>query len=76
MVVFLSLIHISSIQAAIELTSELDPEQVNGQIIIIPIVNVQGFQQRCSGIIPEDGKNINHLFPGSATGKMCIRDRN
>ena len=60
-----------SIQAAIELTSELDPEQVNGQIIIIPIVNVQGFQQRCSGIIPEDGKNINHLFPGSATGTIA-----
>ncbi len=60
-----------SIQAAIELASELDPEQVSGHLIIIPIVNVQGFQQRCSGVIPEDGKNINHLFPGSATGTIA-----
>jgi predicted deacylase len=59
------------IQTAIELSSELDPAAIHGQLVIIHPVNVQAFYQRVSYCVSEDGKNINRVFPGRADGTLA-----
>ena len=59
------------IQSAIELADELDPENVSGNIIVIRLLNRTGFEHRTMSLVYEDGKNINRVFPGSATGTLA-----
>lgn len=59
-----------SIQTAIELSSELEPEDIHGDIILLPLMNPTGFEQRSMSLVPEDGKNLNRVFPGSADGTL------
>jgi N-alpha-acetyl-L-2,4-diaminobutyrate deacetylase len=51
------------------LIRELDPGQIQGRLIIIPAINQPAVAagQRVS---PDDGKNFNRTFPGSATGTV------
>ena len=56
------------IQAATELASELDPKDVNGNIVIIHLANRSGFEHRTMSLVFEDGKNLNRVFPGTAMG--------
>ncbi|MCF2625974.1 succinylglutamate desuccinylase/aspartoacylase family protein [Fusobacterium perfoetens] len=58
------------IEAAIELAQEIDPQKISGQIIIIHPVNISAYYARISYILPEDGKNINRLFPGNPEGTL------
>ncbi len=58
------------IRTAIELARDINPEIVNGQIIIIHPVNMQAFKDKSAGIVPEDGKNINRVFPGDKNGTI------
>ena len=50
------------IQAAIELSSEIDPEQLAGTLIIVPVANRSGFENRTMSMVHEDGKNLNRVF--------------
>ena len=59
------------IQSAIELAEELDPENVNGNIIVIRLLNRSGFEHRTMSLVYEDGKNINRVFPGRALGTLA-----
>lgn len=59
------------IQAAMELADELEPENVFGNIIIIRLLNRSGFEHRTMSLVYEDGKNINRVFPGSASGTVA-----
>ena len=59
------------IQAAMELADELKPEQVSGNIIIIRLANRTGFEHRTMSLVYEDGKNLNRVFPGTASGTMA-----
>ena len=58
------------IEAAIELAQEIKPEKISGQIIIIHPVNISAYYARISYLLPEDGKNINRLFPGDPNGTL------
>lgn len=51
-----------------ELLKEINPDQVKGTLIIIPIANVESFQKRAPFINPLDQKNLNNAFPGSSDG--------
>jgi N-alpha-acetyl-L-2,4-diaminobutyrate deacetylase len=57
-----------------ELAISLQPEEIEGRVIILPMMNMPAFATgtRCS---PIDGANMNRSFPGSATGsvtqKLC-----
>lgn len=53
------------IAAAIELGRDIEPEHVRGCLIILHPVNIQGFWARREFIVPEDGKNLNRVFPGT-----------
>ncbi|MCD8098226.1 MAG: M14 family metallopeptidase [Lachnospiraceae bacterium] len=61
------------IQAAIELQNELQPENIRGTLVIVPLVNVSGFQKRTMSVVWEDNKNLNREFPGDANGSMASR---
>lgn len=58
------------IAAAIELGSELQPEEISGCLIILHPVNIQGFWARREFMVPEDGKNLNRVFPGNPQGTL------
>lgn len=56
------------IQAAIELSNEIDPETLKGSVVIIPLANRSGFENRTMSLVYEDGKNLNRVFPGDIGG--------
>ena len=58
------------IETTIELAQEINPKDVSGQIVMIYPVNVSAYYERISYIMPEDGKNINRLFPGDKDGTL------
>src|SRR5438094_4946652 len=55
-------------EAAIRLGRSLDPREVRGTIVIIPLLNRPGFYERSIYVNPEDNDNLNRLFPGDAKG--------
>lgn len=62
-----------SIQAAVELAEELRPEEMNGRVLVLPVANVSGFRDRLPAVVAEDGKNLNRVFPGDASGSKAER---
>ena len=53
--------------ALFDLTNQINPEEINGRVIIIPGMNYPAFQagKRTS---PIDGGNMNRVFPGNPEG--------
>lgn len=58
----------ASIAAALELGQTLDPKEIKGQVIIVPVVNQAGFPVRSIYVNPMDGVNLNRVFPGKSDG--------
>jgi len=58
------------IVAVQNLIKEIDPEKLNGTIIIVPIANTASFYGRSPFVNPLDGKNLNTAFPGNANGSI------
>ena len=44
-----------------------------GQVLMLPLVNAAGFYQARRQIVPEDGKNINRVFPPPPHGTRAER---
>jgi predicted deacylase len=57
-----------SIHAAQRLARELDPAEVRGRILIVPVVNLPMFWSRAAFTSPIDGVNLNRVFPGNPDG--------
>jgi predicted deacylase len=57
-----------SIHAAQRLASELDPAEVRGRIVIVPVVNPPMFWARSAFVTPIDGVNPSAVFPGDPSG--------
>lgn len=53
-----------------ELIREINPNLLKGTLIIIPVANTSSFFKRTAFINPIDGKNLNNVFPGSASGTV------
>ena len=60
----------TSIQTAIDLANEFNPDNINGILIILHTVNYSGFFKRVPRIVPEDNKNLNRVFPGEKNGTV------
>lgn len=56
--------------AAMELGRDIEPEHLSGCLIMMHPVNIQGFWARREFIVPEDGKNLNRVFPGNPLGTL------
>lgn len=59
--------------AAQRLGQDLDPEALHGRVVIVPIVNLPAFQGRSIYLNPQDGKNLNRVFPGDREGSASER---
>jgi predicted deacylase len=66
----------ASIAAALELGRSLDPKDLRGRVIVVPVVNMPGYAARSIYVCPLDGKNPNRVFPGdpNGTGSEQIAD--
>jgi N-alpha-acetyl-L-2,4-diaminobutyrate deacetylase len=51
------------------LANSLDVERVNGQVIIVPMMNFPAFQAGAR-VSPIDHLNMNRIFPGKSSGSM------
>ena len=56
------------IEALIRLAQELTPEMTRGTILLLHCCNYKGFLLRSADVMPQDGKNLNRVFPGAADG--------
>jgi uncharacterized protein len=62
-----------SIIAVEKLIESLDPAQVSGTVLLVPLVNVPSFEQKVPHLNPVDGKNMNRFYPGKADGTQTER---
>jgi predicted deacylase len=58
----------TGIEAAMRLGRSIEPAEVRGTIVLIPLLNRPGFYERSIYVNPEDNDNLNRLFPGDANG--------
>lgn len=58
------------VQTARKLWKSLNPKQMKGQVIILPLVNQYGFYEGAKQIVPGDGENLNRVFPGKVDGTL------
>lgn len=63
----------ASIIALERVIQTLDPTQVSGTVIVIPLVNIQSFEQKVPHVNPVDGKSMNRFYPGKADGTQTER---
>ena len=54
--------------AAIEFYKTCNPAEISGTITIVTVSNLPAFENRTMFVTPIDGKNPNHIFPGSPEG--------
>ena len=54
-------------------TRELDPANVRGRIVAVPVLNLPAWRARSPFVVPEDGKNLNRCFPGDPGGTLAER---
>ena len=62
-----------SIIAVEKLIGELDPGQVSGTVILVPLVNVLSFEQKVPHVNPADNKSMNRFYPGKMDGTQTDR---
>jgi predicted deacylase len=63
----------ASIIALEKLIQSLDPTQISGTVIIVPLVNIPSFEQKVPHVNPVDGKSMNRFYPGNPEGSQTER---
>lgn len=63
----------ASIVAVEKLIGALDPAQVSGTVILVPLVNRASFDQKVVHVNPVDGKSMNRFYPGRMDGTQTER---
>jgi hypothetical protein len=56
-----------------ELIAKIDPGELSGTVILLPLVNVPSFEQKVPHVNPVDGKSMNRFYPGKADGTQTER---
>lgn len=56
--------------ASQKILEEVNPEELHGTLLIIPIANTASFYTRTPFINPQDQKNLNNAFPGDKEGSI------
>jgi predicted deacylase len=57
-----------AIEAVIRLSTSLDPKNITGTVILMPVMNLPAFRARTPFVCPIDNINPNRVFPGYPTG--------
>ena len=63
----------ASILALERVIAELDPAQLSGTVMVLPLVNIASFLQKVPHVNPVDAKSMNRFFPGKADGTQTER---
>jgi uncharacterized protein len=63
----------TSIIAVERLISLLDPSQLAGTVILVPLINIQSFEQKVPHVNPADKKSMNRFYPGKEDGTQTER---
>ena len=63
----------ASIIALEKLIGLLNPAEISGTVIIVPLVNTPSFEQKTPHINPIDGKSMNRMYPGKTDGTQTDR---
>jgi predicted deacylase len=62
-----------SIDAAVRLGAALDPAEIHGQVLCLPLLNPAAFWERTPYVSPIDNLNPNRAFPGKPHGSFTER---
>src|SRR3954462_425240 len=57
-----------AIEAVIRLGKMLDPQEISGTVILMPVLNLPAFRNRTPFVCPIDNVNPNRVFPGDPDG--------
>jgi predicted deacylase len=63
----------ASIIALEKLIPTLDPAQISGTVVLIPLVNIPSFLQKVPHVNPIDNKSMNRFYPGKIDGTQTDR---
>jgi uncharacterized protein len=63
----------ASILALEKLIGKIDPTELSGTLIVVPLINIPSFEQKIAHVNPVDGKSMNRFYPGRADGTQTER---
>ncbi len=63
----------ASIIALEKLIAMLNPAEMSGSVIIVPLVNIASFERKVVHVNPIDGKSMNRMYPGNLDGTQTDR---
>ena len=63
----------ASIIALEKLIALLNPADISGTVIVVPLINVPSFEQKVPHLNPIDKKNMNRFYPGKMDGTQTER---
>jgi predicted deacylase len=63
----------ASIIALEKLISLLNPAEISGTVIIVPLINIPSFEQKVPHVNPVDRKSMNRFYPGKIDGTQTDR---
>lgn len=66
----------ASIEGVLRVANEIEPKDLKGTLMIVPVVNTDGFNARTAFNNPIDYVNQNRVFPGDERGTMSRRVAN
>jgi predicted deacylase len=63
----------TSVIAIEKLIHLLDPSQISGTVVLLPLINIPSFEQKVPHVNPIDNKSMNRYYPGKADGTQTER---
>jgi predicted deacylase len=57
-----------AIESVIQLSQLLEPDELSGTVVLLPVLNLPAFRQRSMFVCPVDNVNPNRMFPGDPQG--------
>jgi len=63
----------ASIIALEKLITQLNPADISGTVIIVPLINIPSFEQKVPHLNPVDKKSMNRFYPGKMDGTQTER---
>jgi predicted deacylase len=63
----------ASIIALEKLVPALDPNELSGTVVLLPLINIQSFLQKVPHVNPIDKKSMNRYYPGKLDGTQTDR---
>jgi uncharacterized protein len=63
----------ASIIALEKVIGRLDPAEVSGTVVVLPLVNLPSFLRKVPHVNPVDEKSMNRFYPGKADGTQTER---